>query len=175
MRRQEYLLFIVRTNWPYRRWSRSSRRANSVKHAMALGNSGSPEKYLGCKSSPKNSCFCLVLIQREREALATGKNKWKQKLENESTCSIICGLTEDDGHHAAVGCTKARALREALRKVWSLPEEDLFKYSGPDWLLLLLDRVNEDMKNKGFASSLASLASSQRHCAFRGLSANCQF
>ena len=47
------------------------------------------------------------------------------------TCSI-CGVEDESTFHALVSCTKARALRLALRKVWNLPGEEAFNYTGPD-------------------------------------------
>jgi hypothetical protein len=36
-------------------------------------------------------------------------------------------------------------LREEMRKSWDMPEESLFKYSRPDWLLVLLAGIiNEE-------------------------------
>jgi hypothetical protein len=43
-----------------------------------------------------------------------------------------------------VACTKARALRFKMREVWSLPDEEEFKFTGPDWLLILLANSNKD-------------------------------
>ncbi|KAF8694933.1 hypothetical protein HU200_038039 [Digitaria exilis] len=47
----------------------------------------------------------------------------------------------EDAFHAVVVCPHARDLRHAMRKYWTLPKEDLVN-SGPDWLLLLLDRYD---------------------------------
>lgn len=35
----------------------------------------------------------------------------------------ICGMDPEDGYHAVMTCTKARALRLALRDVWTLLPE----------------------------------------------------
>jgi hypothetical protein len=43
-----------------------------------------------------------------------------------------------------VQCQRARALRYALRQHWILPDEEQFLYMGKDWLLLLLDRRDEE-------------------------------
>jgi hypothetical protein len=45
-----------------------------------------------------------------------------------------------------VRCTKAVALRQALRHVWDLPGEASFYYIGPDWLLVLLNSVNKETR-----------------------------
>jgi hypothetical protein len=39
---------------------------------------------------------------------------------------IICGCEDEDDHHALVRCTLARALRDEMRKFWSLPSKDFF-------------------------------------------------
>lgn len=80
------------------------------------------------------------------DRLATQHNKHRRKIVPYPGCTI-CGHPVEDGFHATVACSKARALRFELRQVWSLPGEELFAHSGPDWLLLLLDRV--DKNNRG--------------------------
>ena len=44
-----------------------------------------------------------------------------------------------------MGCTKAKALRNEMRKLWNLPPENWFNFTGPDWLLLLLANNTKDM------------------------------
>ncbi|OEL15921.1 hypothetical protein BAE44_0023060, partial [Dichanthelium oligosanthes] len=79
-------------------------------------------------------------------------NRWKRNLEVDSTCRL-CGNGEENGFHAVVSCTKARALRMELRKDWPLipkrifaiyPSYGMLKQDGPDWLLLLLDKIDVD-------------------------------
>ena len=75
--------------------------------------------------------------------LPTKKNKWKRTLEVDSTCNI-CGVEEEDSHHATINCTKAKALRNQLRKIWKIPAEDMFRKTGPDWLILMLANTPKD-------------------------------
>ena len=56
-------------------------------------------------------------------------------------------LEPENDHHAMVWCTKAVALRHALRQVWDLPEESLFIYTGPEWMLVL-NTVNKEARAK---------------------------
>lgn len=77
--------------------------------------------------------------------LATKKNKCKRTLEMDSTCNI-CGNGEEDEYHAVISCTKSRALREAMRKEWYLPAEKAFRYTGNDWLQVLLDSESEETR-----------------------------
>ena len=56
-------------------------------------------------------------------------------------CSI-CGVEDESSFHALVTCSKAPALRLALRELWNIPDEDLFKFSGPDWLLILMEHLS---------------------------------
>jgi len=58
--------------------------------------------------------------------LPTKRNKWKQTLEVHSTCNI-CGNGEEDEFHVVISCTKSKALRNEMRKVWVLPSEGLFR------------------------------------------------
>ncbi|KAE8769165.1 Ubiquitin carboxyl-terminal hydrolase 2 [Hordeum vulgare] len=73
--------------------------------------------------------------------LATKENKCKRNPEIDKTCNI-CGRGNENSFHAVVVCTKARVLRDQMRGVWELPEERVFTYTGPDWLLLLLAKIN---------------------------------
>jgi hypothetical protein len=65
----------------------------------------------------------------------------------QATCAI-CGADEEDAHHVMIRCTLSRALRDGMRKVWELPKEELFGYTGRNWFLLLLDRTTKDMHVK---------------------------
>ncbi|KQK12594.2 hypothetical protein BRADI_1g04772v3 [Brachypodium distachyon] len=47
-----------------------------------------------------------------------------------------------------LNCTKARALRQAVRCNWTLPPDCELQRSGPDWVLLSLRRVNDDCRGK---------------------------
>ncbi|KQK14383.2 hypothetical protein BRADI_1g15868v3 [Brachypodium distachyon] len=62
-------------------------------------------------------------------------------------CSI-CATEQEDGYHAVMNCTKARALRDSVRLVWSLPPDAALRRTGPDWVLLLLSQVDEDCRSK---------------------------
>jgi ribonuclease HI len=94
------------------------------------------------KVQPKIRIFGWQLAH---DSLPTGKNKWKRTLEIINVCKL-CGQREEDGYHATVACTRARALREEMRKVWALPAEKHFKYTGRDWLLILLHGLSPEMR-----------------------------
>jgi hypothetical protein len=47
-----------------------------------------------------------------------------------------------------IRCTKSAALRDEMRRYWLLPEEKLFRFTGPDWLLILLNSVDTESKAK---------------------------
>uniref|UniRef100_A0ACD5Z6A3 Uncharacterized protein n=1 Tax=Avena sativa TaxID=4498 RepID=A0ACD5Z6A3_AVESA len=47
-----------------------------------------------------------------------------------------------------VRCTLARALREEMRKVWTLPSDEALQASGIEWLLSLLNGMNGDMRSR---------------------------
>jgi hypothetical protein len=42
----------------------------------------------------------------------------------------------------------AHALRDGMRSVWDLPDKTVFRLTGQNWLLLLLDGVNSDTRVK---------------------------
>jgi hypothetical protein len=63
------------------------------------------------------------------------------------TCTF-CGMDSETGYHATMSCTKARALRLGLADVWNLPHERELSYTGNDWVLILLDKLDKDKTNK---------------------------
>ncbi|KAJ1289985.1 hypothetical protein BS78_02G207100 [Paspalum vaginatum] len=78
----------------------------------------------------------------ERESYGPRLNNFARTLEVESRCTI-CGVATENSFHTTVSCRAARDLREATRQHWSLSNQDQWCYSGPDWLLLLLDKCNK--------------------------------
>jgi hypothetical protein len=90
---------------------------------------------------PKVRIFAWRVSQ---EGLATQCNRKQRTLTQSATCQI-CGMNDEDGHHAVARCTKAGVLRREMRKVWHLSDEEKFRYTGPDWLILLLSSVSKDM------------------------------
>jgi hypothetical protein len=73
--------------------------------------------------------------------------KMRRKLEVDSVCNI-CGREEENSFHAIVTCTKSRALRQEMRKVWDLPPEHKFAFTGPEWLQNLLQNVNTHQRSQ---------------------------
>jgi hypothetical protein len=57
-------------------------------------------------------------------------------------------MEEETGYHATMKCTKALALRQGLADVWELPPETKLTYTGHDWVLVLLDSLNHDLRSK---------------------------
>jgi hypothetical protein len=76
------------------------------------------------------------------EALGTEQNRCKRTMAVMPTCSI-CGRETEDGFHAVVACTKARALRHEVREVWDLPPESSFVRTCDDWLQIMLSAVDD--------------------------------
>jgi hypothetical protein len=83
---------------------------------------------------------CIFAWCLSQEGLSTQCNRKYQKLTEEATCQI-CGAIDESGHHAVVQCTKARVRRNEMRQHWELPGEEQFQYTGPKWLMLLLQKV----------------------------------
>jgi ribonuclease HI len=57
-------------------------------------------------------------------------------------------MGDEDAFHAVVACTKATALRQAMREVWNLPSETSFIFTGNDWLLNLLAQGDSQTRAK---------------------------
>jgi hypothetical protein len=79
--------------------------------------------------------------------LPTQDNKCKRTLELSNICTI-CGTEAENSFHATVACTKARAIRKEMRKVWNLPKEDDFRLTGRDWLLILLSKLSKETQGQ---------------------------
>ena len=54
----------------------------------------------------------------------------------------LCDREPETSYHAIITCPRAQGLRVAMREHWRLPDEEQFRYTGPDWLLLLLDQCS---------------------------------
>lgn len=78
-----------------------------------------------------------------KNGLAIQLKRKSRTLTKLGTCDI-CGMEDESAHHAVVRCTKAAALRKEIQQHWLLPDEQQFTFSGPDWLFLLLSRVNKE-------------------------------
>lgn len=59
------------------------------------------------------------------ESMAARENKMHQTLVKMATCTI-CGMEDESEFHVVIACTKARALRDEIRRVWQLPPERCF-------------------------------------------------
>jgi hypothetical protein len=77
-----------------------------------------------------------------RDGLASNDIRKQHRLTRDATCQI-CGCEDETAYHAMVQCTKAFALRRELRQYWDLPDEQQLRPTGPDWLMLLLQSLDE--------------------------------
>ena len=80
-----------------------------------------------------------------REALATRANKKRRHMELDGICTI-CGQEEETAHHALVRCPHAQNLWDAMRRVWDLPPIESLRNTQPDWLLMLLQELNDTQR-----------------------------
>lgn len=90
------------------------------------------------QSPPKVNVFAWKLA---RDALPTRSAKYARKMERDACCRL-CDREIETSFHAIVTCPQAQGLRHAMRQHWNLPDEEQFRYSGPDWFLLLLDNCS---------------------------------
>lgn len=82
---------------------------------------------------PKVNIFAWKLA---RDILPTRRAKFVRGVEVDDRCTL-CDRETENSFHATVNCPQAIGLRLAMREHWPLPDEEQFRYSGPDWLLLL--------------------------------------
>ncbi|VAH11601.1 unnamed protein product [Triticum turgidum subsp. durum] len=66
-------------------------------------------------------------------------------METASVCTI-CGQENETAHHALIRCPHARNLWNEMKNVWNLPPDDALRNSKPDWLLMLLQELNDTQR-----------------------------
>lgn len=110
-----------------------------------VGERSTWKKIWKAKVPSKVRVFAWKIV---RNGLPTRANKKHRHLDQECCCQL-CGCPEEDCFHAVIACPHARALRTELRKWLVLPAEEHIQHSGPDWLLMILDRY-DDHTNSNF-------------------------
>jgi hypothetical protein len=93
---------------------------------------------------PKVKKFTLKLATK---SLAVQVNR-SRRIPNVLPTCTICGMEEEIGYHATMSCTQAKALRQGLSNIWELPHESDLIFTGNDWVLVLLDKMPKDMRDK---------------------------
>jgi hypothetical protein len=71
-----------------------------------------------------------------------------ESLPNTCTADHICGTDEENEYETIIECTRAHVLSQELRKAWQMPQDHAPRYTGRDWLLVLLGSLDEDMRAK---------------------------
>jgi hypothetical protein len=93
---------------------------------------------------PKLKIFTWKLATN---SLAVQANRSRRLPNILPTCSI-CGMEEETGYHATMNCTKAKALRQGLSEIWELLHESELVFIGNEWVLVLLDKLPKEMRDK---------------------------
>jgi hypothetical protein len=57
-------------------------------------------------------------------------------------------MENGDGYHVEMECTNVRAPRNAIHKYYVLPDEKDLSLTGQDWVLVLLNYLNEDTRRR---------------------------
>jgi hypothetical protein len=83
---------------------------------------------------PKVRNFIWKLV---RNGLPTSESRCHRHIAKEAGCEL-CYHRCEDGFHAVMTCTHARALRMAMREIWALPPEERLYNDGPEWFFLVL-------------------------------------
>ena len=81
-----------------------------------------------------------LAVQHAKWTCMHSYSKLRHYLISDATC-LICCMEPVQG-------TKATALRHALRQSWKVPDELSFNYTGPDWVIVLLNKVDKDIREK---------------------------
>ncbi|XP_073351694.1 uncharacterized protein [Aegilops tauschii subsp. strangulata] len=115
-------------------------------HPLASASSRAPDgrraiwkTIWGCPAPPKVRVFAWRLVSN---SLAIWANKFTRNLELNDLCPL-CGVEREDGFHAMCRCPRARDLWRAVARDWPLPDVDEVRYTGPEWLLGVLDQLPE--------------------------------
>ena len=74
--------------------------------------------------------------------IPTQANKCYRHLSQLESCEL-CGFQREDCFHACVKFPYAVALRHAAH--WLRPSEEDLTFTGPDWLLVLLNRSSPEV------------------------------
>jgi hypothetical protein len=96
---------------------------------------------------PKVRNFIWKLV---RNGLPTCESRCHRHIAKEAGCEL-CYHRCEDGFHAVMTCTHARALRMAMREIWALPPEERLYNDGPEWFFL----VHLDSYDMGEVANLA--------------------
>uniref|UniRef100_A0ACD5T8B2 Uncharacterized protein n=1 Tax=Avena sativa TaxID=4498 RepID=A0ACD5T8B2_AVESA len=96
------------------------------------------------QAPPKVKTFAWKLA---RNGLATRVNMARRKMITEGTCPI-CGRGEEDTYHALITYPQSRDLWQCMREVWDLSSTNKIKRVGTDWLLPLLDAIDDNKSLK---------------------------
>jgi hypothetical protein len=96
------------------------------------------------KVPPKVRVFAWKLAT---DTLGVQVLRYERNMEHLPTCQI-CGVEAETSHHAVMICTKAKALRQKMRDTWYLPDEEKLKFTGKDWVLILLNQVDTETRSK---------------------------
>jgi hypothetical protein len=88
--------------------------------ALANGERGVWRKIWKLPVLPKVRNFIWKLI---KNGLSTNANRQYRHLTDDASCEMYCAGREDC-YHAVMEWPHAKALRDVMREVWSLPSED---------------------------------------------------
>jgi ribonuclease HI len=131
-------LFSVRSAYHLAVQLENSTQSSASSSSRADGRRPGFNEIWSASGPPKVKIFAWRL---SLAALVTQSNRKKRTPEEHATCQI-CGMEDETGYHAVVCCTQAVALRHEMRVHWTLPDEQQFKFTGPDWLLHMLSLVD---------------------------------
>lgn len=92
---------------------------------------------------PKVNLFAWKLA---RDILPTRHAKYLRNLEKDARCKL-CDREVENSFHVTVSCPQAQGLGLAMRQHCNLPNEQQFRYTGPDWFLLLLDKCSVEQRD----------------------------
>ena len=122
------------TVWSAYKLAATLNRNTSVGASNSSSATGNISIYMGCYFEIGRPERIKIFGWRVATSnLATKRNKCTRTIIHDSVCDI-CGNGDEDEFHAVISCTKSKALRFSMRKVWGLPDEKEFFFSYRDKL-----------------------------------------
>ena len=96
----------------------------------------------------KNNALAKVRIfawKAARDYLDTQATKKYRHKEEDNTCTL-CGMEEENTHHALIRSPHAVGLWQAMHETWELPTQEMLRDAEPDWIFRLLGNLTETQK-----------------------------
>jgi hypothetical protein len=119
---------------------------NLVYNVDGMGSSSAPmgERTIRRRlwNSPVLPKVCMFIWKLIRNGIPRNANRHYRHMSAVSSCEM-CGQCYEDCFHAMIRCFHAAALHKEMSKWWQLPKEEDLIWTGPEWILVLMDKYDK--------------------------------